>query len=92
MSPRRAKALPEGIRASSFWAEPGGKYKQSNMFEMELPGRYSIYDFGSLPGEKDEVLLLLSSNAADYYRWTNHRLEGPTRLTGFPGQIIRDIE
>jgi len=74
---------------SIFWAEPGCKYKQSNSFELEVPGRYSIYDFGSLPGEKEEVLLLMSVNAADYFRWVNHKLEGPNRLVNFSSQLIQ---
>jgi len=72
-----------------FWPDPKSSYSPANSFVMELPGRYSIYDFGALPGEKEEVVLLLSKNTAEYFRWTSHKLEGPTRLVSFGNQLIQ---
>ena len=72
-----------------FWPGQGCAYSNANSFEMEIPGRYSIYDFGALPGEKDQVVIFLSKNAAEYYRWTNHKLEGPIKLVNFNNQLIQ---
>jgi len=74
---------------SVFWAGADAKYSSTNSSEIEIPGRFSIYDFGSLPGEKEQVVLFLSKNTAEYYRWTNHQLVGPTKLVGFSSQLIQ---
>jgi hypothetical protein len=74
---------------SVFWTGSDSRYIPQNSFEMAIPSRFTIYDFGSLPGEKQEVIILLSKNTAEYYRWNNHKLEGPTKLLGFSGQLVQ---
>jgi len=74
---------------SIFWAGADGKYLPANFFELEIPSRFSNYDFGSLPGDKEPAAVFLSKNSAEYYLWKNHRLEGPTRLLGFTNQLIQ---
>jgi len=72
-----------------FWTDGQGRYVPANSWEMELSGRYSIYDFGALPGEKQEVLVFMSKNTAEYYRWLDHKLEGPTKLLSYQNQLIQ---
>ncbi len=80
-SPRRLLTI--------FWPDPNSNYRSANSYELEVPAKYSTYDFGSLPGEKERVLLFLSKNSAEYYRWKNHQLEGPTRLLSFSSQLVQ---
>ena len=72
-----------------FWAEEKDKYLNKNSFTLPLPNEYSIYDFGIIPGESEQVLIFLTLNQAVYYRWQGHLLKGPEPLVDFSHQLVQ---
>ena len=74
---------------SIFWAAPGGKYAPNQVVEEEIPQRFTLFDYGKIPGEAGEVLILLSRNSAEYYRFADKKLDGPFPLLSFPNQLLQ---
>jgi len=74
---------------SVYWAGPGCKYLSNQSVEVEVAQRFTLYDFGAIPGEPGQVIVALSRNTAEYYRFVNKTLEGPLPLLKFSNQLIQ---
>lgn len=74
---------------SVYWALPGGRYAPNQVVEVEIPQRFTLFDFGNLPGQPGEVVIMVSRNTAEYYRYENKTIEGPLPLLNFSNQLIQ---
>jgi len=74
---------------SVFRADSDTNYQQKNSLTIELPERFILYDFGVLPGEEGQVVIFLSKQSVEYYRYLGSRLEGPITLLNFSHFLLQ---
>lgn len=83
---------PGGINRrylSVYWQDKRCQYLPGQSVEVEIPQRFTVYDFGRIPNEPNQVIVMLSKTSAEYYQFAGKVLKGPIQMFRFGSQLLQ---